>query len=271
MTSEATAAHAPRPFTVRHEGVTLVGYRGGRGRPLVLCPGLNTTQAELSELAGELRRHVELVTFDLRGHGLSSAAGDYSLDAFGGDLAAVLAATGPWPAPPVLVGYSMGADLAVRYAAERPGSVAGLVLVDGANPVPEPFVTDSVAGLLRAAWTELAAQQAAREPGYRVVLTADEIFDRNVEIDRARSGILDRYRRIDVPISMIMSTTMAGDTNDAHVARLNRNWRAGAARLARELPGVEVHWVEADHGLVFSHPAEIVRLVLGTRAVGSTG
>lgn len=271
MDSHLAGAQAPRPFTVDHDGVTIAATRGGAGRPLVLCPGLNATQADLAELAGALRRHVDLVTFDLRGHGRSSAAADYSVAAFGRDLAAVLAAAGPMATAPVLVGYSMGADLAVRHAAEHPGAVAGLVLLDGANPVPEPVVTEPVAALLRAAWTELAVRQAGRDRAHRVVLTAEEILDLNVEIDGVRATILDRYRRIDVPVSMIMSTAMAGDAADDHVARLNENWRAGVGRLVRERPGVDLHWVEADHGLVFSHPAEIVRIMLGTPAVGSTG
>lgn len=36
---------------------------------------------------------------------------------------------------PIVVGWSVGADLAVRYAATHPGRVAGLFLIDGAVPV----------------------------------------------------------------------------------------------------------------------------------------
>ena len=36
---------------------------------------------------------------------------------------------------PILIGWSMGADLAVWYAASHPGKVAGLFLIDGAVPV----------------------------------------------------------------------------------------------------------------------------------------
>src|SRR3954462_8618477 len=57
-----------RHFTVHHDGVTIPVSRGGRGRPLVLCPGLNSTQADLHELAELLRRDHDVVTFDLRGH-----------------------------------------------------------------------------------------------------------------------------------------------------------------------------------------------------------
>ncbi|MEW9547352.1 alpha/beta fold hydrolase [Nonomuraea sp. NPDC050783] len=244
--------------TIHHGDVTIPVSRGGRGRPLVLCPGLSSTQADLHELAGLLRRDHDVVTFDLRGHGLASAAGRYSFVDFLGDLGAVMAKLGDLglPEPPLLVGYSLGADLAVHHAAGHPGTVAGLVLIDGANPVPEPFVTEATLPRFRAMWEE-----AARDTTRPVALTAQEILDLNVEIDAVRSRILDRYRAIDLPISMIMSTSMAGDGGEEHALRFNRNWRAGVERLAREHPRVAVTWLDADHGLVFTHAPAIARII----------
>ncbi|WP_246364707.1 alpha/beta fold hydrolase [Nonomuraea rhodomycinica] len=255
---------ATRHFTVHHDGVTIPVTRAGRGRPLVLCPGLCSTQADLHELIELLRRDHDVLTFDLRGHGRTSAAGTYSFEAFAGDLAAVLAEArrlGP-PSAPVLVGYSLGADLAVHHASEHPGAVAGLVLIDGANPVPEPFVTEADLPAFRAMWEEAAAaQEALRGTARQVSLTAQDILDLNIEIDGVRAGILDRYRRIDCPISMIMSTSMAGADGGGPAARFNRNWRAGVERLVRELPRVSASWLDADHGLVFTHAPRIAELV----------
>ncbi|GIH64742.1 alpha/beta fold hydrolase [Microbispora siamensis] len=256
-----------RHFTIHHDGVTIPVSRGGRGRPLVLCPGLNSTQADLHELADLLRCDHDVVTFDLRGHGLASAADRYSFEAFLSDLVAVMAELGRLglDAPPVLVGYSLGADLAVHYASEHPGGVAGLVLIDGANPVPEPFVTEAVLPEFRAMWEDMAAQQAAeRGTPRQVLLTAQEILDLNVEIDAVRSGILDRYKRIDLPISVIMSTAMAGDSADGHARRLNRNWRAGGERLVREQPHIAMFRLDADHRLVFTHATEIAQIIRST-------
>ncbi|MEU4515982.1 alpha/beta fold hydrolase [Nonomuraea wenchangensis] len=260
-----------RHHTIHHDGVTIPVSRGGTGRLLVLCPGLSSTQADLGELAGLLRRDHDVVTFDLRGHGLASAAGRYSFAAFGADLAAVLAdlARREPGVAPVLVGYSMGADLAVHHAASAAASaadhsVAGLVLIDGANPVPEPFVSDDLLPLLRVMWEDQAArQEALRGTARQVLLTAHEIEALNAEIDAVRSTVLDRYRRIGCPISMIMSAAMAGHGGEEPLPRLNRNWRSGVERLTRERPRIAVSWLDADHGLVHTHAPEIARIIRG--------
>ncbi|WP_236010147.1 alpha/beta fold hydrolase [Actinomadura physcomitrii] len=255
---------AMQHFKIFHDGVTIPVSRGGRGRPLVLCPGLNSTQSDLHELAGSLRRDHDVVTFDLRGHGLASAADRYSFEAFLSDLTAVMGRLDLDTAP-VLVGYSLGADLAVHYACEHPGAVARLVLIDGANPVPEPFITEALLPEFRAMWEEMATQQeAARGTARQVLLTAQEILDLNLEIDAVRSGILDRYRKIDRPISMIMSTSMAGDSGEGHAPRFNRNWRAGVERLVREQPHIATTWLDADHTLVFTHAPQIGEIIRNT-------
>ncbi|MEU8825836.1 alpha/beta fold hydrolase [Streptomyces sp. NPDC048636] len=252
-----------RHFTVQHDGVTIPVSRGGRGRPLVLCPGLNSTQADLRELAGLLRRDHDVVTFDLRGHGLASAAERYSFDAFLSDLVAVLAEL-DLPSAPVLVGYSLGADLAVHYAAERPDAVAGLVLIDGANPLPEPFITEADLAEFRAMADDLATRregEQARGAARQVLLTAQNILDLNLEIDVVRSAILGLYRKIEHPILMIMSTSIAGTGNEGRAPRHNQLWRSGIERLVRERPYVSTFWLDTDHRLVFTHASEVAEII----------
>jgi esterase len=94
-----------------------------------------------------------------------------------------------------------------------------------------------------------------------VSLTTQNIIDLNVEIDVFRPSILDRYRKIDRPISMIMSTSMAGDHGEGQAARLNQLWRAGIERLVHERPHVSTSWLDADHWLVFTHAPEIAYVI----------
>ncbi len=257
-----------RHFTVHHDGVTIPVSRGGTGRPLVLCPGLNSTQADLHELIELLRRDHDVVTFDLRGHGLAPAADRYSFDAFRSDLFAVLAESGRLglSSPPLLVGYSLGADLAVTYASECPDAVAGLVLIDGANPLPEPFITEADLPEFRAMaqdpamWREI---ERARGTARQVLLGPRDILDLQLEMDVVRAGILDRYRKIDRPIHMIMSAAIAGDSTEGRAPRHNRLWRAGVDRLVRERPDTSATWLNTGHRLVFSHAREIAEIIRG--------
>ncbi|MGD9571367.1 MAG: alpha/beta fold hydrolase [Thermoleophilia bacterium] len=73
------------------------------------------------------------VRFDARARGRSGRSADYSLPTAVGDIGRVVEATGL--ERPILVGWSHGATLAVRYAAQRPASAGGLVLIDGAYPI----------------------------------------------------------------------------------------------------------------------------------------
>ncbi|MFE3456083.1 alpha/beta fold hydrolase [Nocardiopsis aegyptia] len=258
---ERTGPDTVRHFTIHHDGVAIPVSRGGRGRPLVLCPGLSSTQADLHELIALLRQDHDVVAFDLRGHGFASAADEYTFDAFLGDLAAVLAEV-DLASEPVLVGYSLGADLVVHHASEHSGSAAGLVLVDGANPVPEPFVTGADLEDFRAMWEDLATANGDRLGTARQVsLTGKEILDLNIEIDAVRSAVLDRYRRIDRPVSMVMSASITGGDTGGRARRLDRNWRAGVERLLREQPHISVTWLDADHGLAVTHAPDIARIV----------
>lgn len=76
---------------------------------------------------------------DLRGHGDSdwAADGDYSLDAFVGDILALCAAV---PRPPVLVGASLGglsSMVALGEADDQPRVARALVLVDVAHKIED--------------------------------------------------------------------------------------------------------------------------------------
>ena len=68
-----------------------------------------------------------------RGRAGSRGSADYSVQAAVDDIGRVIDATGI--ERPILVGWSLGATIAVRYAAQHPGRVDGLVLIDGAYPI----------------------------------------------------------------------------------------------------------------------------------------
>ena len=236
---------------------------------MVFCPGLNSTQAELHELAELLRRDHDVVTFDLRGHGLASAADRYFFEAFLSDLVAVMSELGHTEpgAAPLLVGYSLGADLVVHYASEHPGTVAELVLIDGANPVPEPFITEAdLPGSAQCGRRWRTSRRACGAPQGRCCHRARRFSTRTSRSMRSGPGSSTGTGRSTRPISH--------DHVDLDGRRQRR--RACAAvqpELARRGASgwsatSRTHHLRlnADHQLVFTHAPEIAQIIRSARA-----
>jgi pimeloyl-ACP methyl ester carboxylesterase len=105
---------------------------GGEPALLFLSGGFGTVQnwnRVISRLDGKYRA----VRFDARARGKSDQSSDYSIQAAVDDIGRVIDATGI--ERPILVGWSHGATLAVRYTAQHPEQVGGMVLIDGAYPI----------------------------------------------------------------------------------------------------------------------------------------
>jgi pimeloyl-ACP methyl ester carboxylesterase len=105
---------------------------GGAPALLLLSGGFGTVR-NWSRVIGRLDGRYRTVRFDARARGKSGRSADYSAQAAVDDIGRVIDATGL--ERPILVGWSYGATIAVRYAAQHPERVGGLVLVDGAYPI----------------------------------------------------------------------------------------------------------------------------------------
>lgn len=120
-------------FCTSYDGTRIAYATSGTG-PYLIRVGNWLTHVELdwrgpiwSHWFEELSRHHRLVRYDLRGSGLSGrAVTDLSLDAFIGDLEAVVDALGIERFS--LLGVCQGGSIAVAYAARHPERVQRLVL-----------------------------------------------------------------------------------------------------------------------------------------------
>ncbi len=120
-------------YKIQNGEVRLAVSETGQGQTLLFFNGGGATQVSWQRVIGELKGHYRLVTCDFRNHGKSTTSHDTSLEGFLTDAEIIMDRVAL--KRPVLVGWSLGADLAVWYAARHPGKVAGLFLIDGALPV----------------------------------------------------------------------------------------------------------------------------------------
>lgn len=115
----------------------------GKGPAIVLIHGLTANHTCWASIAETLAPDYRLIAYDLRGRGGSDKpARGYSLGIHGQDLAGLLDQFGLRRA--ILMGHSLGAHIALVFAARFPRRAAKLVLVDGGIDV-RAEILDSLA------------------------------------------------------------------------------------------------------------------------------
>lgn len=134
--------------------------RGQGPRPvLVLLHGMASNLTRWSEFVEHtnLKERYDILRLDLRGHGDSFTRSRIGMEIWTRDLVELLAHLRYERA--VLVGHSLGANVALRFAVAHPGRVAGACLID-------PVMTEALRGqalwLRRFSWLVRAAAAVLR-------------------------------------------------------------------------------------------------------------
>jgi 2-succinyl-6-hydroxy-2,4-cyclohexadiene-1-carboxylate synthase len=120
-------------------GVHMEVRAAGTGPPLILLHGFTGRGASWSAHLPGLRRGHRTIVVDLLGHGRSDAPADpgrYAVDCQADDVATILARLGHVPAD--VIGYSMGARIALRLAADHPAAVRRLILESPSAGITDP-------------------------------------------------------------------------------------------------------------------------------------
>jgi 3-oxoadipate enol-lactonase len=246
--------------TVGRAGVELAVWDAGEGIPVLLLHGLSATHRYVVMGSTRLERGGHrVISYDARGHGISSPAPDpsgYGYDELALDALAVLDALEIPRA--VLAGASMGAHALVRVAIEHPERVGGLVVItpayepgDSENPVrlarwdalAEGLRAGGVDGFL-AAYGEPHVPAAWRDTVITVIRQRLSLHEHPGAVADALSAVprsrpfesLAELERIAVPAAIVAS---ADDADPEHPQAVGEAYAAAIpnARLITDEPG----------------------------------
>ena len=111
---------------------TLHVVASGRGATgVLLISGAGEGLQGWEKLQSRLSESTRVVSYDRPGFGWSPPReGDLTLDAAVEDVEGLLAAPDLFDGPPILIGHSLGGQIARRFAYAHPNAVAGLILLD---------------------------------------------------------------------------------------------------------------------------------------------
>ena len=277
-----TSTTTPADRAVPGDGLRLHARDwSGSGQAVVLLHGLASNARIWDGVASRLAgAGLRVTTLDLRGHGASEQPGSgYDFATLGRDLSAALAALGI--ERPVLAGHSWGANVALQFAADRPGALAGLALVDGAllgvaewagptldearrRLAPPRFAVPLTDWLARAG--RFDAGGSGGQPWVRDYLRAgvdvDDQgvarsrfqFDNHMQVVDALYGQRppELYPLVDCPV--LLCPAADPDAEAAHAQAK----RGAAVRATGLLPSATLTWFEDTmHDIPLQRPAEL--------------
>ncbi len=235
--------------------VQLAVSEAGQGQTLLFFNGGGATQVSWKRIIRELGGQYRFITFDFRNHGKTTTSHNTSFESFQTDAEVIMDKEAF--DRPILVGWSLGADLAVWYAASHPGKVAGLFLIDGAVPVNLVSDPEDVKRRLNTPAVRIGPLLLYLVGmGYR--LSPDDFATLTIELNTRREQLLSAYDQLDCPVELVLATKSAGEKG-ARAERNNALWRAGGEQLARMYPALSVHWLDNTHLLPFKEPTRLAQ------------
>ncbi len=136
-----------RMTRVEANGLTFqLAHWEGNGLNVLAIHGLTANCRSFDQIAGDISPKHNLFAMDLRGRGFSDKpAQGYSIYHHCRDIIAILEKLDLSEA--VLVGHSLGAAIALEFAARYPARTAGLILLDGGGQLSEEQMNKVLRGI----------------------------------------------------------------------------------------------------------------------------
>lgn len=196
--------------TVAANGVRLHYYRsGGAGRPFVVAHGITSDGRSRIPLVDDLTDEYDVITYDARGHGRSSApATGYEYADQTADLVGLVEALAL--EEPILYGHSMGGTTVATAAARRPDLPHAVVLEDpelllglGEGDAVDDVDTDGEDDFLETLHERIRSQPA---PSSEELLEADSELRALVTDgqDRLATLLADAYLNVDPAVEGVL-------------------------------------------------------------------
>jgi 3-oxoadipate enol-lactonase len=235
----------------------------GEGVPLVFVHGFSFDMRTWDSQVEVLSRYFQVVRYDLRGFGRSSVpTGPYS---HAQDLRALIEFLA-LPTP-VLIGLSLGANIALSCALDHPHAVQGLVLASSGLPGfawSEPRPPDAAAAVARSQGVEHARQFWLNHPLFAGARRSPIAFARVRRMIEEYSGwhwcnvnpstqaeVIERLSECVTPTLL-----MSGDLDVL-------GYRQIAAKLSQDIPGAALlRFRDAGHVINEEDPAGFSAAVL---------
>ena len=184
---------------------------GAEPAALLLSGGFGTVQ-NWNRVVRRLDGKYRTVRFDARARGRSGTSADYSVQAAVDDVGRVMDAFGI--ERPILIGWSQGATLAVRYGDQHPERVGGLVLIDGAYPIT--MFDEAGRVRVRAQFRRLGWMMRIMAAfGRSARMSAAESADVVIEMDAVNGELGPEFAKLRCPTVFVVGTgAHSGATED---------------------------------------------------------
>jgi len=217
--------------------------------------GLGLSQKSWTNLIIALGDRYRFITYDQRGHGASTQSPDCSWSSFVGDLEALTSELAL--ANYASVGHSLGAGVALDVAS-RTTECRAVTMIDGAFLVEMPPPDTS------------QIDQPQHNLLYPILRSVARVRNRGLSMSLVDAlSVAEEYRvqcaqweqaicTLACPAQYLLAIEQTPGP-DGQAAQAARN--ATAERAVGSNPLVQVHWIDAGHGMARTHPREVAKAV----------
>jgi pimeloyl-ACP methyl ester carboxylesterase len=269
-----TSLAAAEEFLLAGGVQTHVVHQGAEGPNIVLLHGMRGWFPTWRHMVPALSACARVSVIDMKGFGLSTlpACGEYNVDGLADHVLATLDALGL--EAPILVGLSLGGEVAIRVALQAPHRVGGLILLGSTGytrsdvvqrlvALAPPFLKLTIARLfMRARWTAQRNLRRSFARPERVTRALVDLYQKPTEFAGSEEAFLamlgapacppirDRICQLQVPTLLIWGE------KDRIVGGLAPQFRA-------DLPHAKFYEVpDAGHVTVEEQPGAVSDLII---------